>query len=169
MFLSQLVFRVDFYYKINIVMKIKKNNMKDLLQKLLAIRALTNKNKEYVHIKRTKESDIYCKMVLDLAIGLKEYMAGLENKIKNNELDPEEVNNLQCFLEDLLDFVQTTTFLGGKKNQTWISAGFLLFGIIVYHKALLRILPKTVTLFFLSDLLEKLEEEIYNKIYYSIH
>ena len=149
--------------------------MEELTKKLMAIRELTNKKDNTVkrqhntvYIEKTPESHIYCQMALDLAIDLKEYMVTLEVKIKNKDLDPEEAKNLQHFLEELSEFIGNTVFLGGARNQTWVTAGFLLFGTIVYHKALLRLQPKTIDLFFLEELLQEVETKIYNNIYYGL-
>jgi hypothetical protein len=63
-------------------------------------------------------------------------------------------------------YFKETKFLDGRKSQAWIDMAYLLFGTIIYHRAQLRLINKTIELFFLYEALAELEEVVYNNCYY---
>lgn len=143
--------------------------IKKLNQDLSAIKILTvADDKGYVYINKTRKSEEYCELLLDLAVGLNDYMYQFGQKIKNGELKNDEINETSDFLDSLLDFFKSVYFFHGKSQQTWIDMVFLFFGVSVYFKAYLRVITKTIELFLLSQIFEDMEKTIYNKMYYGL-
>jgi|GEM_PF-5030489 len=143
--------------------------IKKLNEQLSAINAITiADNKGYVYIDKMSNPKKYCGLLLDLAIELNDYMHQFGQKIKNENLESNEIGEISGFLDSLLDFFKSFHFFHGKSQQEWIDMVFLFFGISVYFKAYLRVTPKTVELFFLSQTFEDMEKTIYNKMYYQL-
>ena len=143
--------------------------VKKLGEQLSAINILTvADDKGYVYIDKMENPEKYCDLLLDLAVELNDYMYQFAQKIKNGELKSDEISETTDFLSSLLDFFKSFYFFHGKSQQTWIDMVFLFFGISVYFKAYLRIIPKTIELFLLSQTFEDMEKTIYNKMYYEL-
>ena len=147
----------------------KNVNIRDLHHRLLQIKALTDGSyKGHIKVRKDDGSKQYCELLLRLAIDLKDYLYHFEIKAEKELLEESEVLAAQNFVNELLLFFEDFTFLGGKSQQAWIDMTFLFFGIAVYHKASLRLTPKTINLLSLYQTFQKLEKIIYNKMYYNL-
>ena len=113
----------------------------------------------------TKKQD-YCELLRDLAIELQKYFQYFETAIRDNKMSEDEAEKLCEFIKDLTLYFKETKFLRGRKSQAWVDMAYLLFGTIIYYRAQLRLIEKTIEIFFLYEALAELEEVLYNNCYY---
>lgn len=121
-----------------------------------------------IKIDKSEKKEKYCILLCDLAIELQKYFQYFEKIIEDKQVNINEVEKLCEFINELTLYFKEIHFLNGRKSQAWVDMTYLLFGTIIYHRAQLRLIDKTIELFFLQENLAELEEVVYNKCYYEL-
>lgn len=123
---------------------------------------------DHIMIDGSPQKQDYCQLLCDLAIDFQQYLQAFFIDYKNNSLSREAVDELFEFIKNLIQYFEETYFLRGQKSEAWVDAVYLFFGTTLYYRGLIRLVDKTVELFYLQESLLKLEKIVYNNCYYEL-